>query len=132
VNSTIEDSGLLTIFKLFSVLLKLILKNKILYFLLGFTDDEIVNFDETCFYVDMPGNYTYDTVGSQRVIASTSGHDKVRMSCIFAATKSGRKLDIICLIARKTEIPGLKVPPNVIVVYHPKGMFITATIHPDL
>lgn len=32
---------------------------------------QIFGFDETTFYSNMPGNYTYELVGSQRVLVST-------------------------------------------------------------
>ncbi len=71
----------------------------------------------------MPGNYSYETIGSTRVIASTTGHEKVRMSVLVTATASGLKLPLICLIKRKDPIPGLKVPNNCIVVYCEQDTF---------
>jgi len=71
----------------------------------------------------MPGNYSYETIGSTRVIASTTSHEKVRMSVLVTATASGLKLPLICLIKRKDPIPGLKVPNNCIVVYCEQDTF---------
>ncbi len=76
----------------------------------------------------MPGNYSYETVGSTRVIATTTGHEKVRMSVLVTATASGAKLPLICLIKRKDPIPGLKVPNNCIVVYCGKKDTFTTDI----
>jgi len=71
----------------------------------------------------MPGNYSYETIGATRVIATTTGHEKVRMSVLVTAAASGAKLPLICLIKRSTPIPGLKVPTNVIVSYSGKETF---------
>jgi len=58
-----------------------------------------------------------ETVVSCRVIASTTGHEKVLKSDLVFATASGAKHLLICLIKRKDPIPGLIAPNNCIVVY---------------
>ena len=87
----------------------------------GFSLEEIIGFDESNFYIEDPGNYTYEQIGSKKITACTTGHEKVRVSCLFSASASGHKMPVICLIKRKTPIIGLQVPNNVIIVYSTTG-----------
>lgn len=89
-----------------------------------FTLNQIINFDETSFYMDMPGNYTLEMKGSRRARCKTTGKEKVRLSCIFSATASGIKLPILCVVPRKTELPNVNFPENVIVLYAVDGLYI--------
>ena len=91
--------------------------------------DEIVSFDESRFLVDQPGNYSYDQVGSRRIIAHHTGHDKLSVCCLFAATASGIKLPFIGMVKRKKPFPGLITPSNCILAYSKKGTFKTLIMH---
>lgn len=104
--------------------IKLIKLGNKLNIVVGYQLNQIIGFDETTFYLDMPGNYTYEMVGAKRVLASTTGHEKVRVSVLVIASASGNHLPMICIIKRKTPIPGLVIPHNCIVVYCSKGMFL--------
>ena len=75
--------------------------------------------------MDAPGNYTYEIIGQRRVMARHTGHDKVSVCGLFAATASGKKLPAIVLIKRdpRKPFPGLVVPDNMIIDYSAKGTF---------
>jgi hypothetical protein len=64
----------------------------------------IFNFDETSFYMDMPGNYTLAKKGEKRVFAKTTGKEMARLSCLFTSSADGTKLPILCVVPRKKEI----------------------------
>ncbi len=64
----------------------------------GYELGQIIGFDETTFYLDMPGNYTYEQVGARRVLASTTGHEKVRVSTLVISSASGMALPMLCII----------------------------------
>ncbi len=56
-----------------------------------YTESEVISFDETSIYADMFDNYTYDKRGKTKVSAVTSGHEKVRLSCLMASSMDGKK-----------------------------------------
>ena len=90
----------------------------------GFSPDEIISFDESRFLIDAPGNYTYEVVGQRRVMATHTGHEKVSVCGLFAATASGKKLPAICLMKRNPSKPfrNLVIPDNIIEEYSAKGI----------
>ncbi len=49
----------------------------------GYASNAIISFDETSIYADMLGNYTYEKRGKTKVAALSSGHEKVRLSCLM-------------------------------------------------
>lgn len=71
--------------------------------------------------MDQPGSYTFETLGSQRVVATTTGKEKVRISCIFSARAAGRKLPILMVIPRNTALVNVILPSNCIPVYLSSG-----------
>lgn len=86
-----------------------------------FEDFEIINFDESSFYMDSVGNYSVATKGSRKVYARTTGKEKVRLSCLMTSTASGHKFPILCVVPRKKRIPVLEDDPNIIIIYETKG-----------
>jgi len=89
----------------------------------GFTDDEIFNFDESSFYMDAVGAYTVAQKGSRKTYAKTTGHEKVRLSCLMCATASGKKLKILCVVPRKKRIAALEENPDMVIIYETKGIY---------
>ena len=89
----------------------------------GYTNDQIINMDETSIYLDFPSNYTYERKGAKRVKSVTTGGGRVRVSAAFTATASGIKLPILVLIPRKTPLPNFQPPPNVCIIYKQSATF---------
>ena len=56
-------------------------------------------------------------------MAHTTGHGKVSVCGLFAATASEHKFPVICLVKSKNPIVGLRAPPNIILAYSPKGIY---------
>ena len=50
-------------------------------------------------------------------MATTSGHEKVKISAAFCASADGRKLPVLLIIPRKTDIPDFNPPENVVLHY---------------
>jgi len=88
-----------------------------------FNPTEIVHMDETSMYMDMPGSYTFETIGAKRVEAGTTGKEKTRLSCAYSANAAGNKLDILGIIKREGAIAQMLIPDNFIPVYSSKGNF---------
>ena len=57
-------------------------------------------------------------------MARHTGHNKVSVCGLFAATASGKKLPAICLMKRSPSkpFPNLVVPENIIAEYSSKGI----------
>jgi len=72
--------------------------------------------------VDAPGNYTYDMIGTRRVQAYHTGHDKVSVCGLFASPANARRLTPIIMIKRSKPFPNLVVPEDLIVEYSAKGI----------
>ncbi|CAF1117869.1 unnamed protein product [Brachionus calyciflorus] len=81
------------------------------------------NMDETAIRLDDPGNYTYDVCGSQRIKATTSGHEMNKVSIAFCATANGEKLPALIMVPRQTPLNDFVAPANVIVVYKNSATF---------
>ena len=79
--------------------------------------------DETAIRLNDPSNYTYEIRGSQRVKAITSVHEMNKISVAFCASLSGMKLPALMLVPRKTPLPNLTPPANVLVVYRSSATF---------
>ena len=60
--------------------------------------------DEIAIRLDSPNNRTYETVGTRRVAALTTGHEKARISVAFCASASGQKLPLVVVLPRKTAL----------------------------
>ena len=60
-------------------------------------------------------------LGSKKVRVRTCGKEKVRLSVCFAATASGKKLNTICVVPRKKQIPNLHISDDFVLVYDTKG-----------
>ena len=56
-------------------------------------------------------------IGQRRVMAVTTGHEKVSVCGLFAATASGKKLPGIGLIKRNPlkPFPGIIAPDNILI-----------------
>jgi len=88
-----------------------------------FNPTKIVHMDETSMYMDMTGSYTFETIGTKRVEAGTTGKEKTRLSCAYSANAAGNKLDILGIIKREGAISQMLIPDNFIPVYSSKGNF---------
>jgi hypothetical protein len=66
-------------------------------------------------------------IGQRRVMAVTTGHEKVSVCGLFAATASGKKLPGIGLIKRNPlkPFPGIIAPDNILIEYSSKGNLTT-------
>ena len=74
----------------------------------------VYNMDEIAIRLDSPNNRTYDSVGTRRVAALTTGHEKARISVAFCASAAGQKLPLVVVIPRKTAIKvSLRVCKNI-------------------
>jgi hypothetical protein len=82
---------------------------------------EILHMDETSMYMDMPGNYTYETLGARRVEAATTGKERTRLSCAYTGNSLGNKLDILGVIQREETFSQMLIPDNFIPTYSKKG-----------
>jgi hypothetical protein len=87
----------------------------------SYAANAIISFDETSIYADMLGNYTYEKRGKAKVSAVSSGHEKVRLSCLMASTLSGKKLPMVVVVPRKKPFPNFLENREVIVVYETEG-----------
>jgi hypothetical protein len=69
-------------------------------------------------------------IGQRRVMAVTTGHEKVSVCGLFAATASGKKLPGIGLIKRSPlkPFPGIVPPDNILIEYSVKG---NITVKPE-
>ncbi len=87
----------------------------------GYAANAIISFDETSIYADMLGNYTYEQRGKKKVATTSSGHEKVRLSCLMASTLSGRKLPLVVVVPRKKPFFNFLQDRDVIIVYETAG-----------
>ena len=87
----------------------------------NYNHSQIFNFDESSFYMDYVGNYTFEKRGSKRAFCKTSGKEKVRLSCLMTASADGFKLPVLCVIPRKKQIPNLNIGENFIFIFETKG-----------
>lgn len=80
---------------------------------------EIANMDETPLWVDMPGNYTMETVGTKSVMLKSTGHEKSRFTVMLAALADGTKLPPLVLFkgVRRPQ----QIPTNIHVLMTPKA-----------
>ena len=69
----------------------------------GYELNEIFNFDESSFYMDMPGNYSIERKGINIVFFKTSGKEKTSLSCLFTADASGKKLPLLFVVPRRKK-----------------------------
>ena len=79
----------------------------------------IGNMDETPMWVDMPGNYTLETVGTKTVSMKSTGHEKSRITIMLAAMADGTKLTPMVLF--QGVRPPKIIPPGIIVEMAPKS-----------
>ena len=64
--------------------------------------------DETPMYFDIAADHTYDVVGSKDVLATTTGHEKLRFTVVLTVTASGRKLKPMIIFKNLQKVPQLK------------------------
>jgi hypothetical protein len=95
-----------------------------------FSDDRILNMDETPLWFDMPNNYTVAKKGDRQVRIRGTGSDKRRISVVLTATASGTMLKPLIIFKGKTarSIKGVQVPSTVAVAYQKKGYMGTMTM----
>ena len=56
----------------------------------GFSPEEIVLFDQSRFLINASGNYTYEAIGSRRVLARNAGNRKVSVCGLFSSTMAAK------------------------------------------
>ena len=84
----------------------------------NFQPNEIINFDESSFYMDSVGNYSVASNGTRKNYAKTTGKEKVRLSCLMTSTASGHKSPVLCVVPRKKKIDALENNLNdMIIIY---------------
>jgi hypothetical protein len=79
--------------------------------------------DETAVYLDFPSSCTCETTGSQSVPGYTTGMERVRLSAAFCASADGRKLPLLIIIPRATELLNFTPPDNVVLLYKTGARF---------
>ena len=90
----------------------------------NYSDDEIINFDESSYYMDAVGNYTVSSKGARKTYAQTTGKEKVRLSCLMASTANGKRFPILTVVPRKKQILELDENPNMLIIYETKGKLL--------
>ena len=88
---------------------------------IGRTRARVFNFDETSVQLDQPGNYTYETKGTQNIYGATAGHERVTVSVCLTTSADGTILPPFIIIPRKTPLPNYAPPDNVVVHYKNHG-----------
>ena len=76
--------------------------------------NKIVNMDEVPYYFDMPSKQTITAVGIKSVSIADTGYSKSRFSVIHSITASGKMLDTVLLLDRKTIDKKWTIPPMAI------------------
>ncbi len=82
---------------------------------------EIINFDESSYYMDSVGNMTVATKGARKTYCQTTGKEKTRISVLMCSTASGHKFKPLCVVPRKKKIEALEANPNIDIIYATKG-----------
>jgi hypothetical protein len=65
---------------------------------------EIINFDESSYYMDSVGNMTVATKGARKTYCQTTGKEKTRISVLMCSTASGHKFKPLCVVPRKKKL----------------------------
>jgi hypothetical protein len=65
-------------------------------------------------YFDIPPNYTLDDTGAKSVVVKISGHEKLRVTVMFAVLADGSKLPSYVILNRKNA-PKEQLPRGIIV-----------------
>ena len=79
----------------------------------------IGNMDETPLWVDMPGDYTMEQIGTKSITMKTTGHEKSRFTVMLAAIADGTKLPPMVLF--KGVRPPKEIPTGLIVLMTPQA-----------
>ena len=58
----------------------------------GFNRDSLINMDQASIYTDPEARTTYSEISSKRILATTAGQEKTRVSIAFSAIAGGTKL----------------------------------------
>ena len=87
----------------------------------NFQPNEIINGDESSYYMDSVGSTSVATKGSRKVYAKSTGKEKVRISCLMAAAASGEKLPVLTVVPRKKKIESIESIPEMKIIYESKG-----------
>ena len=86
-----------------------------------FSDDMIINMDETPLYFDMPSSRTISKKGVREVRIRSTGAEKKRLTVILTCTASGIMLPPTLIFKGKRALKKIKVPPGVVVTVQPKA-----------
>lgn len=70
--------------------------------------------DETAMWLDMPGEYSLETVGNKTVTMNTTGHEKMRVRVCLTAMANSTKLPRLVLLK------GVKPPKDIPTGLHGK------------
>lgn len=79
----------------------------------------IGNMDETPIWMDMPGDYTIETVGTKTIDMKTTGHEKFRITVILGAMADGTKKKPLVIL--KGVRPPKNIPNGLLVHMHQKA-----------
>ena len=75
-----------------------------------FTDDRIINMDETPLYFDMPTSRTISKKGVREVRIRSTGAEKKHLTVILACTASGIMLPPMLIFKGKRALKKISVP----------------------
>lgn len=59
-------------------------------------------------YFDMGSEQTYEEIGAKDVLATTTGHDKLRFTVVLTVSAAGKKLKSMIIFKNLKNIPKLK------------------------
>ncbi len=71
-------------------------------------------------------------MGTQNVVATSSGGERTKISMAFTATSDGRKLPILIILPRKNPLKQFQIPNNVVILYKPKSKTFDSQVMRDV
>ena len=86
-----------------------------------FSNEMIINMDETPLYFDMPWSHTVSKRGVREVRIRSTGAEKRRLTVILTCTASGIMLPPIIIFKGKRALKNISVPPGVVVTVQQKA-----------
>ncbi len=58
----------------------------------------------------------------------TSGNEKTKLSAAFCSSSNGKKLPVLIIVPRKTDLPNFQPPDNVVIIYKSSATFDATTL----
>ena len=80
-----------------------------------FSNDMIINMDETPLYFDMPSSHTISKKGLREVRIRSTGAEKRRLTVILACTAAGFMLPPMVIFKGKRALKNIRTPKGVVV-----------------